>query len=95
MFTAWAQRAPDRAIEARPQRRIIVATKAGRRLSPHTADGYNERNLAGFIEDSLRNLATDCLDLCSYTAADGGLLPAGAIRPMDRLVEAGKLRYYG
>ena len=42
---------------------IIVATKAGRRLSPHTADGYNERNLAGFIDDSLRHLATDCLDL--------------------------------
>src|ERR1700704_6123166 len=42
---------------------IIVATKAGRRLSPHTADGYNERNLTGFVHDSLRNLATDCLDL--------------------------------
>src|SRR5579863_3830463 len=42
---------------------IIVATKAGRRLSPHTAAGYNARNLAAFIDDSLRNLATDCLDL--------------------------------
>jgi len=42
---------------------IIVATKAGRRLSPHTADGYNAHNLTGFIEDSLRNLGTDCLDL--------------------------------
>jgi len=42
---------------------IIVATKAGRRLSPHRADGYNQRNLTGFIEDSLRHLDTDCLDL--------------------------------
>src|SRR5450755_1811585 len=42
---------------------IIVATKAGRRLSPHTADGYNEKNLTGFIEDSLKNLETDSLDL--------------------------------
>ena len=42
---------------------IVVATKAGRRLSPHTADGYNEANLTAFIEDSLRNLATDSLDL--------------------------------
>src|SRR5581483_7264157 len=42
---------------------IYVATKAGRRLSPHTADGYNAANLARFIEDSLRNLGTDCLDL--------------------------------
>src|SRR5450432_4571929 len=42
---------------------IVVATKAGRRLSPHTADGYNAANLTGFINDSLSNLATDCLDL--------------------------------
>src|SRR5713226_9620849 len=37
---------------------ILVATKAGRRLSPHTADGYNAKNLSGFVEDSLRNLST-------------------------------------
>src|ERR1700761_4515244 len=42
---------------------IIVATKAGRRLSPHTADGYNAVNLTGFVEESLRHLSTDCLDL--------------------------------
>ena len=42
---------------------IHVATKAGRRLSPHTADGYNKQNLTSFIEDSLKNLETDCLDL--------------------------------
>src|SRR5690349_12293874 len=29
---------------------IIVATKAGRRLDPHIADGYNRENLAQFIE---------------------------------------------
>src|SRR5580692_2802133 len=42
---------------------IVIATKAGRRLSPHTTPGYNEANLTAFIEDSLRNLSTDCLDL--------------------------------
>ncbi len=26
---------------------IIVATKAGRRLAPHTPDGYNEKNISG------------------------------------------------
>src|ERR1035437_5695902 len=41
---------------------IVVATKAGRRLSPHTAAGYNQKNLAAFVEDSLRNLGTGCLD---------------------------------
>src|ERR1039457_6440702 len=75
---------------------IVVATKAGRRLSPHTADGYNERNLIGFIEDSLRHLATDCLDLVQLHCPPTDVY----YRPelfgaLDRLVEAGKLRYYG
>ncbi|MBI4166584.1 MAG: aldo/keto reductase [Acidobacteria bacterium] len=75
---------------------IYVATKAGRRLSPHTADGYNQRNLAGFIEDSLKNLSTDCLDLlqlhCPPTAVYYRPEVFGAL---DDLVKAGKIRYYG
>jgi aryl-alcohol dehydrogenase-like predicted oxidoreductase len=75
---------------------IVVATKAGRRLSPHTADGYNEKNIAGFVEDSLRNLATDCLDLVQLHCPPTDVY----YRPelfgaMDRLMEAGKIRYYG
>jgi aryl-alcohol dehydrogenase-like predicted oxidoreductase len=42
---------------------IVVATKAGRHLSPHTAEGYNQANLTAFVENSLRNLGADCLDL--------------------------------
>src|SRR5688572_12048776 len=47
----------------RPTDEIIVATKAGRRLSPHNADGYNRENLTRFVERSLTNLQTDCLEL--------------------------------
>jgi aryl-alcohol dehydrogenase-like predicted oxidoreductase len=75
---------------------IIVATKAGRRLSPHTADGYNAANLKGFIEDSLRNLSTDCLDLvqlhCAPTAVYYRPEVFGAL---DDMVSEGKIRYYG
>ncbi|QFP78008.1 aldo/keto reductase [Deinococcus sp. AJ005] len=42
---------------------FYVATKAGRRLDPHEAGGYNARNLRGFIERSLQNLETETLDL--------------------------------
>src|SRR5687768_14546261 len=35
---------------------IIIATKAGRRLEPHTARGYNRENITAFIERSLKNL---------------------------------------
>ena len=75
---------------------IIVATKAGRRLDPHTADGYNDANLTRFVERSLRNLDTDCLDLvqlhCPPTEVYYRPEVFGA---MDDLVRAGKIRYYG
>ena len=76
--------------------KIVVATKAGRRLSPHTADGYNAANLARFIEDSLRNLAADCLDLVQLHCPP----PDVYYRPevfgaLDDLAKAGKIRYYG
>jgi aryl-alcohol dehydrogenase-like predicted oxidoreductase len=75
---------------------IYVATKAGRRLSPHTADGYNRQNLKQFIEDSLRNLETDCLDLvqlhCPTTEVYYRPEVFGAL---DDLTKEGKIRYYG
>ncbi|MEJ2568418.1 MAG: aldo/keto reductase, partial [candidate division WOR-3 bacterium] len=36
--------------------KIYITTKAGRRLNPHTAEGYNRKNLSAFIERSLKNL---------------------------------------
>ncbi len=75
---------------------IVVATKAGRRLSPHTAAGYNLQNLAGFVEDSLKNLATDSLDLVQLHCPPTDVYYQPEVfGALDRLVEAGKIRYYG
>jgi aryl-alcohol dehydrogenase-like predicted oxidoreductase len=41
----------------------FVATKAGRRLDPHLADGYTEANLRGFVDDSRERLGVETLDL--------------------------------
>lgn len=75
---------------------VIVATKAGRRLDPHTADGYTAANLTRFVERSLRNLDTDRLNLvqlhCPPTEVYYRPEVFGA---MDDLVQAGKVRYYG
>ena len=43
--------------------RPFVATKAGRRLSPHVAAGYTPANIEAFIDRSLTNLGVDRLDL--------------------------------
>ena len=75
---------------------VMIATKAGRRLSPHTADGYNARNLAAFVEDSLRNLETDCLDLVQLHCPPTDVYYRPEVfGALDDLAAAGKLRYYG
>jgi aryl-alcohol dehydrogenase-like predicted oxidoreductase len=75
---------------------LYVATKAGRRLSPHTADGYNRENLTAFIERSLKNLASEALDLLQLHCPPTEVY----YRPevfgvLDDLRRAGKIRYYG
>lgn len=75
---------------------IYIATKAGRRLDPHIASGYNRQNLTAFVERSLKNLGTDTIDLLQlhcpptevyYTPEVFGIL--------DDLVKQGNIRYYG
>lgn len=80
----------------RPEAEMVVATKAGRRLSPHVADGYTADNLGAFIDRSRENLEMDSLDLlqlhCPPTEAY--YLP-GVFDAMDELVASGKVRHYG
>ena len=75
---------------------IIVATKAGRRLPRQTVDGYSRRNLTGWVEDSLRNLAADTLDLLQLHCPPTALYDRPEVFAiLDDLVKAGKIRYYG
>ncbi|HKE25549.1 MAG TPA: aldo/keto reductase [Bryobacteraceae bacterium] len=75
---------------------IVVATKAGRRLKPHDAAGYNEQNLRGFIEDSLRNLATDSLDLVQLHCPPTDVYYHPELFDvLDRQMKEGKIRCYG
>jgi aryl-alcohol dehydrogenase-like predicted oxidoreductase len=73
-----------------------VATKAGRRLNPHTAAGYNKQNLSAFIDRSLQNLGVDSLELvqlhCPPTEA---YYQPETFAAMDDLVKAGKVQHYG
>jgi len=75
---------------------IIVATKAGRRLPRQTVDGYTRQNLAVWIDDSLRNLATDSLDLLQLHCPPTDLYSRPEVFAiLDDFVKAGKIRYYG
>jgi len=44
-------------------KRIYVATKCGRKLQPHVSKGYTPEVMRSFVEESLKRLETDCLDL--------------------------------
>jgi aryl-alcohol dehydrogenase-like predicted oxidoreductase len=80
----------------RPGEQIIVATKAGRRLNPHTADGYHAENLTAFVERSLRNLETDCLDIVQLHCPPTEVYYRPEVfEALDSLMRAGKIRNYG
>ena len=75
---------------------IFVATKAGRRLNPHVADGYTAENLTQFVERSLKNLATDCLDLVQLHCPPTDVYYRPEVfGALDDLVQAGKIQHYG
>jgi aryl-alcohol dehydrogenase-like predicted oxidoreductase len=58
-----SEKAVGRLVRSRPGQRIYVATKCGRRLQPHTAEAYQPAALRGFVEDSLRNMGLETIDL--------------------------------
>jgi len=75
---------------------IVIATKAGRRLNPHNADGYNRANLTAFVERSLKNLQVDALDLVQLHCPPTDVYYRPEVfAVMDDLVKAGKIRFYG
>jgi aryl-alcohol dehydrogenase-like predicted oxidoreductase len=75
---------------------IIVATKAGRRLDPHTSEGYNASNLTAFVERSLKNLETDSLDLLQLHCPPIEVYyRPDVFEVLEELVQQGKIRRYG
>ncbi len=80
----------------RPDARMVIATKAGRRLDPHVAAGYTIENIEGFVDRSLANLETGTLDLlqlhCPPTAV---YYEPDLFAGLDDLVARGKVRHYG
>jgi aryl-alcohol dehydrogenase-like predicted oxidoreductase len=80
----------------RPKDQIYIITKAGRRLNPHNADGYNRENLTSFVERSLKNLQTDSLDLVQLHCPPWEVYYRPEVfGALDDLVKSGKIRFYG
>jgi len=75
---------------------IYVATKAGRKLDPHVPEKYTAQNIRRFVDDSLKNLELQTLDLlqlhCPPTAV---YYTPELFYALDEMVKSGKLRNYG
>jgi aryl-alcohol dehydrogenase-like predicted oxidoreductase len=80
----------------RPEADLFVATKAGRRLDPHVAEGYSASNIEAFIERSRETLEMDTLDLVQLHCPPTDVYyRPGLFEAMDAMVDRGLTHNYG
>jgi aryl-alcohol dehydrogenase-like predicted oxidoreductase len=91
-----SERLIGRLLREREENEILVATKAGRRLDPHAAGGYDHEHLSAFVERSLENLRVEALDLLQlHCPPTETYRQDETFEALDRLQEAGKIKNYG
>jgi aryl-alcohol dehydrogenase-like predicted oxidoreductase len=73
---------------------FYIATKMGMQVNPDIR-GYTRKNITTFVENSLRNLGVETLDLMQLHCPPIGVYNSEVFGILDELVKQGKLRYYG
>lgn len=75
---------------------VHYTTKIGRKEEPLSNDHFSPANLERYVDDSLKNLGVDALDmvLLHCPPADIYYQPATFFK-LDELKKAGKIRHYG
>jgi aryl-alcohol dehydrogenase-like predicted oxidoreductase len=90
-----SEKAVGRFVKSRSER-IYVATKCGRQLNPHTNQAYQPAVLRKFVEDSLRNMGLETLDLIQLHCPPTEVYYRPEIFELfDRLKEEGKILNLG
>ncbi|GAC1592019.1 MAG: aldo/keto reductase [Hymenobacter sp.] len=90
-----SEKAVGRLVRSRSEQ-IFVATKCGRRLQPHVADAYQPAALRRLVEDSLRNMQLDTIDLIQLHCPPTDVYYRPEIFELfDRLRAEGKIRHLG
>lgn len=76
--------------------KIFVVTKCGRKLNPHIASAYNEKNITGFIHDSIRNMNVDKLDMVLLHCPPSEVYHNEELFScLDKLRKQGDISHYG
>lgn len=90
-----SENAVGRLLKSRSER-IYVATKCGRRLNPHVNESYTPQALRGFVEDSLKNLQLETIDLIQLHCPPTEVYYRPEIfAEFDKLIAEGKIRKLG
>lgn len=105
IYSRWAEGNPGgvseeiigRWMKARGNRRhIVLATKVrGRMWDGPNGEGLSRGHIMTAVEDSLRRLQTDYIDLYQTHAFDPDTPIDETLRALDDLVRQGKVRYIG
>ena len=77
--------------------RIYVATKAGRQINPHVAEGYyNKELMESYVDQSLSNLNVETIDLLQMHCPPTEVYSSDkTFEMLDYLVNKGKIQNYG
>ena len=76
--------------------KALIATKVSSRIADGPNDGGNSRqHIMGEVENSLRRLNTDYIDLYQIHWHDANVPIEETLRALDDLVRQGKVRYIG
>ncbi|SHK87409.1 Predicted oxidoreductase [Reichenbachiella agariperforans] len=77
-------------------KRIFVATKCGRQVSPHVNEGYTPKVLRAYVEGSLKRLQLDCIDLIQLHCPPTQVFYRSEIfEEFDKLKQEGKILNLG
>lgn len=83
-------------MQGKSRREIIIATKVrGKMWDGQNGEGLSRHHIIHAVEDSLRRLKTDYIDLYQTHWPDDATPLEETLRALDDLISAGKIRYAG
>lgn len=90
-----SEKAVGRLVKSHSEK-IYVATKCGRKLNPHVSSSYTVKALRTCVEDSLKNMGLETLDLIQLHCPPTEVYYRPEIFELfDRLKEEGKIQHLG
>jgi aryl-alcohol dehydrogenase-like predicted oxidoreductase len=90
-----SEAAVARVVKSRKEE-IYIATKCGRQINPHIFENFSIEKLTSYVEQSLKNMKLDTIDLIQFHCPPTALYSRPEyFEAFDKLKEQGKIRNLG